>query len=389
MNLSNVHGAIQLARSGRRTADAGNHKAFERLRVGEQLELNVLKRVDQRTFMVSFGGEQHVMESSMHLAVGARVHAVVTGVGDRLELQYLDPRVSGVSADDRAGVTDDLREPASQSLVSALESRYRVTLGADDHAQIERAVAGAADPSAMALGGLYLAKLGVNVNQPALQAIHEAQRHRGVAEAGAATQIARRDISVLVDQAAGGDDDSTQELAQVIGDAVPEAPAEAMSLAAGSGDLEGGQSDARDPQDLAKLFLNLQDGGSVGYRYGTLPVIVSGQLVELDLVVLQQRQQSDASTPVRRLVMSLRTESFGQVRIDARALDNRLVVTFTGESPRSADELASYGAELRTLLKRLGWNVEGVGYELDAQPGRAARQIIDHVLASGTVDVVL
>jgi hypothetical protein len=201
------------------------------------------------------------------------------------------------------------------------------------------------------------------------------------------TRAGRRDVSVLVDRTNDGDDDAVQELAQVLGDALPEVPSQAKSF--GSGDSAFENREGRDFRELAELFLNLQDDGNVGYRYGTLPVIVAGQLVELDLVVLQSRQQHDAATPTRRLVMTLRTESLGQVRVDARALDNRLVVTFTGESATGAGELAAHGDELRDLLKRLGWNIEGIGYELSTSPQRAARHIIDHVLAAGTVDMVL
>ncbi len=374
--IANVHGAIQLTRSARHAG--GRRDAFDHLHAGDHLTLSVIRRMDSRTYMVSFGGEQHVMESSAQMAVGGQVRAVVTGVGDQLELRYLDTVSPSAEADAKTG------RDTAPTLLSALETRYRLALRANEHTQLEQAVADAANPTAMALGGLFLAKLGVNFNEPALHAIHDAQIGHAAAWL---TRSAPRDVSMLIEQTNDGDDDATQELAQVIGDALPEAPSQAMS--SGSGDADTGNPDARDSTDLAKLFLNLQDDGNVGYRYGTLPVIVADQLVELDLVVLQQRQQPDAATPARRLVMTLRTESFGQVKIDARALDNRLVVTITGESATSADELATRGDELRELLKRLGWNVEGIGYELSATPGRAARHIIDHVLAAGTVDMVL
>lgn len=374
--ISHVHGALQLTRTARH-ASGGRRDSFDSLHAGDQLTLNVIRRVDSRTYMVSFNGEQHVMESSAQMTVGGQIRAVVTGVGDQLELRYLE------TLSPAADEAKTARESAP-SLLSSLETRYRLTLRANEHAQLEQAVEDAANPTAMALGGLFLAKLGVNLNEPALHAMHDAQ----LAHAAALMpRSAPRDVSTVIEKTNDGDDDALQELAQVIGEALPEAPSQAMP--SGSGDADSGNSDPQDSADLAKLFLNLQDDGNVGYRYGTLPVIVADQLVELDLVVLQQRQQESDATPARRLVMTLKTESFGQVRIDARALDNRLVVTFTGETAASAEELSARGHELRDLLKRLGWNVEGIGYELSATPGRAARHIIDHVLAAGTVDMVL
>jgi hypothetical protein len=393
MNLAHVQGAIHLSRASAGAGDPSQRDAFARLQSGDQIVLSVVRRLDQRSFLVSFGGEQHVMDSAVDLPVGSRVRAVVTSVGEQLLLRYVDtPTTTDKSlGDSDTGGSDQASaqqapQPA-QTLVATLESRYHVTLPPEEHSQLEHAVAGAEDPNAMALGGLYLAKLGVALNEPALRAMHEAQREHS--PAFLPQVLAHRDVSPLVDRTNKADDPATRELGQALGSALPETPSVMVSPGSAESDMGSGQSDTRDSAELAKLFLNLQDGGSVGYRYGTLPVIVAGQLVELDLVVLQQRQPSADTTPVRRLVMSLRTDSFGQVRIDAKALDNRLVISFTAEAPSSADDLSAYGSDLRELLRRLGWNVEGIGYQLGSPTERASRQIIQHVLSAGTVDMVV
>jgi len=381
VSITSVHGAIHLARRGQ--VDSRPRDATERHHVGQQLTLHVTRRLDQRTYMVSFGGEQHVLESSVHLAVGSRVRAVVAAMGDQLELRYVDAIVEGGGEEPSGADGASALEP-TPAMVAQLEARYRMTLDAADHSLLESAVNRAADGTAMALGGLYLAKLGVPISDEALQAMHDVQQP--YLPGGAPPPRALTDISALVTRAADGDSQSTQDLAQVIADAVPDAASQSMSFDMGGANT-GDSGSQQDREDLARLFLNLQDGGSVGYRYGTLPVIVGGQLVELDLVVLQQRMKNEAS-PLRRLVMTLRTQSFGQVQVEARALDNRLVVTFTGEAATSAEDLGTYKEEVRGLLARLGWSVEGIGYQLDPQPGRAARHIIDHVLLAGTIDKV-
>jgi hypothetical protein len=114
--------------------------------------------------------------------------------------------------------------------------------------------------------------------------------------------------------------------------------------------------------------------------------MVAGQLVELDLVHFQQRPTASAATQIRRLVMTFDTKTLGPVQVEARALDNRLIITFTGQTTEAATELSAYSGEVRQLAGRLGWNVEGVGYEYGSE-GRAARQIIDHVLSAGSVDM--
>jgi hypothetical protein len=87
--------------------------------------------------------------------------------------------------------------------------------------------------------------------------------------------------------------------------------------------------------------------------------------------------------------MTLDTEELGPLQIEARSLNERLVIRFTGRSAQAAGQLAPYGRDVEELAGRLGWAVDGVEYEYSAGPTRAATQVIRHVLNSGTVDSVL
>jgi hypothetical protein len=348
----------------RRTADGHVSGSFEKFKVGQRLDMSVLQQIEEQQYLVSMAGGQHVVDSSVALNVGARVRAVVVAVGDRLELKYLSSDTTAAGAEEAA--------PAP-GLVAALEARYKITLDPDQHELLERAVSRAADPTSMALGGLFLAKTGNPVEETGLKALYVAQRDDGVARSSAAADVTR-----LVNAAAGGDETAASGLAEML--------AGAFSAQSQSG--QSGQSSADDGGDLSRWLLNIQNDGSVAYRYGTLPVMVAGQLVELDLVHFQQRQATSAVTQTRRLVMTLDTKTFGSLQVEARALDNRLVITFTGQSSEAASDLSTYGGEVKQLASRLGWNVEGVGYEYGRE-GRAARQIINHVLSAGTVDMEL
>ncbi len=385
MTVAHVSGHIHLARSGNRDTEHGpHHDRFARLRVGQEIELNVARRLDAMNYQVSLGGSQHTMESSVPLAVGGRIRAVVVAVGDKLELRYLDTAQASSGADARVDDAPGAAAAPPATLVAELAARYRVQLAPESHAQLERAVGGATDPTAMAFAGLYLAKLGVPITRPSLEALHAAQLDGGMPGVWRGFP---RNVSTLVDGAASGDDGSTMQLASLVADAMPTEVSSGPTPPPPFGaDDDGG--DSSNPGELSRWLLNLQDGGNIGYRYGTLPVIVAGELVELDLVVMQQRPDTEGRSPVRRLVMTLQTQSFGQVRIEARALDNRLLINISGQSPQGAAQLACYQEEVRQLAGRLGWNVEGIGYDLDAQPPGAARNIIDHVLSAGTVDLV-
>jgi hypothetical protein len=377
MTVSHVSAGTHVVGTGaRRSADAHLSGSFEKFRVGQRLDMSVMQQIEEQQYLVSMAGGQHVVDSTVPLEVGSRVKAVVVAIGERLELKYLASDQSGTDAHESPDSSDD--SVSAPTLLASLQARYKITLRPDQHELLERAVSRAADPTAMALGGLFLVKTGNPVAEQGLQAVYQVQSNDGVASkpASAAAEVAK-----LVTEAAHGDSAASADLAELLAGAL-----NTQSPPAGAGDTSSGQSNAQDGDALSRWLLNIQNDGSVAYRYGTLPVMVAGQLVELDLVLFQQRPSAAAATQIRRLVMTLDTQTFGPLQVEARALDNRLVITFTGQSPESATDLASYSGEVRQLASRLGWNVEGVGYEY-GPTGRAARQIIDHVLSAGTVDM--
>jgi len=383
MTVSHVSAGHHVSGSGsRRSADGHLHGPFEKFRVGQQLDMSVMQQIEEQQYLVSMAGGQHVVDSAVPLETGARVRAVVIAVGDRLELRYLASEQSQTEVNESARAAED--DAPGSSLLAGLQARYKITLSPQQHELLERAVGLAADPASMAVGGLFLAKTGNPLDQQGLQAIYTAVQRDAATPASSAG--VSQEVSKLITATANGDDAAASEFAGLLAGALSEGPVATQPLGIGNGDTSSGQPDSGADESLARWLLNVQNDGSVAYRYGTLPVMVAGQLVELDLVLFQQRPSQAAATQIRRLVMTLDTQTFGPLQVEARALDNRLAITFTGQTPDSAAELASYSAEVRQLASRLGWNVETVGYEY-GPTGRAARQIIDHVLSEGTVDV--
>jgi hypothetical protein len=132
--------------------------------------------------------------------------------------------------------------------------------------------------------------------------------------------------------------------------------------------------------------LNSQDGGSVGYRYATLPLLIGGDLTELQVALFTPRYDDVRGRRVRRLVMTLDTPRLREIRIEAKSVDERIVVAIDASTPRAVEALAAREPEVREMLARLGWAVEAVSYGVNVPPDRAARRIVDHVLAAWTVD---
>jgi hypothetical protein len=124
----------------------------------------------------------------------------------------------------------------------------------------------------------------------------------------------------------------------------------------------------------------------VAWRYGTLPLLVGGQLIELDLVMFREREQHGARGGLKRLVMTLDTTHYGRVHVEARAVDSRLMVTLSAASTEAVEVLSTYGNDVRSAIEQLGWAVDEVRYELKAPNAGPAQEIVKHVLSAGTVD---
>lgn len=381
---------------------------WAQLQVGQSLTLRVLNQLAAGRYTATAAGEHHVVESKVVLHVGETIKARVTAVGDKVELRYLGPEESSdteESAEELAADASDAAEQAALLVLQELEEKYAVSLTQAERQTVGALSLAAPRPEVMALGGLYLNKLGMPVEGSAMQALYAAQAWQGDRLTTGATV---HDVASLVHSIQRGETAALQPLAKLMGDAVDPATAhkssqahEEAALAAalianaqnadsrGADSQQRDESDARAMRELARRLLNTQDLGSVAYHFGSLPVVIDNQLIELDLVLFREHESAARAAGMKKLVMSLRTQTLGRVEIVAQALESRLSVFVRTDSAQGSDALAAHGNEVRELVARLGWNVDCVSYRMAPEPERAAAAIVKHVLTAGTLDTVV
>lgn len=347
--------------------------AFETLSIGQNLKLQVLRQLEQQRYEVAFGGRRHVVESRVPLTVGSQIDAQVEAKGNQLELRYLGADQSFELPVAPPSVADGAPVP---EWLAALAQQFRVPLDAQASATIARAAEKAADPALMTRGGLFLQKLAQRVTREDLQALYQAlSASEGQLPAALMQAPIEFDPSADTDEVAA-------TLADALDAASPQSGAGAAPVDADA-DANGGNQD--DAQRALRL-LNLQDEGSVSWRYGTLPLLVGGQLIELDLVMFRERESHATRGSLRRLVMTLDTTHFGRVHVEARAVDSRLMVRLRASTSEAVEVMSAYGADVRAAIEQLGWAVDEIRYEIDPQGGRAAHEVVKHVLSAGSVD---
>lgn len=337
------------------------------------------------------GRAGQAVASSVPLKAGTQLRAVVVSAGARLELKLLDTTggptlVVGDPDPDAGGLEADADEQAVaaptalESQLDTLNARYGVPLTNGDHDRLKAAMKTVAEPRNMALAGLYLARLGLPLTPASLHALYKAQADSPGSQATAPTPL---NLSALL-----------QGLTPRAQSATLEACVDSMDLGlnrpgtVGGGDEQRDRSDPGTDRELARDLLNVPVGVAVARHYGTVPVLISGQLVELQFVALQHRETPREPNPVRRLCMTLATSALGRLQIAAQAQGNRLSITFTSDSTHATEALATHAHEVRELVGRLGWQVDSVVYST-GQPSGAAQTAMTHALLDNTMDQLL
>ena len=346
--------------------------------VGQIVEVSVVDQSGPGRYEVRINGQLHAADSSSALQRGSTVLAVVTAVGDRLDLRAVSP----------------LEDPTLAQALSALAARYRTSLSAAAQRQIVLAASASDAALATLRAGLYLKKLGQDVTATALAALAAAQHVSAPLDAAA-----RAPGTFIMPTADAGPGVVTTTLAQLLERVV--APQDSAGAGAGSfgfADSDPGSRQGRhdrggaaaaaagSPQALKQELLSLSDGGALQYRYATVPLLVGGRLMELDMALFQQRSPMPAMGAPRRLVMSLRTSNLGAVRIVAQSLGANLKVSLASDDQRGVALLSAAMSPMRERLAALGWQVDAVRCELASDIASAGRDIVDHVLSSGSLD---
>lgn len=351
---------------------AGLSSTAEDLAVGQLVEVTVIDRSGDGRYGVRINGQPRTAGSSTPLEPGTTVRAVVTRVGDRLELRAVTPAEG----------------PAVAQALAALAARYRVELSAA--AQREIVVAAGREDAALATlrAGLYLNKVGADVNPDALAVLVAAQQPPPPPSDGAAghrSAIALTNSNLTTRSA-------TATLGQLLERVLAQDDAGlGAEVGTGFGNPDSGKQQqgkqGHGGRATAQELLGLSDGGALSYRYATLPLLVAGRLIELDMALFQQT--SSASVSPRRLMASLNTDRLGTVRIVAESLRSSLSITLTSTSERGVAVLTTTLGTLRERLRGLGWQVDSMRCEFATDISSAGREIIDHVLSTGSLDRTL
>lgn len=404
-------GSLQPGQGSRFFLPGANEFASS-LTVGQIIKGRVMRQYDGGRYQVSFDGQERVVDSAIPLKTGELIHGRVIGIGERVEVQRVH---GGAGTGEERRVADQaawtIASSGGQKLpdqVQALLDRFQVSLSAADQHSLMTAVRAAGDGQAVALAGAMLAKLGLSQAPELLAAVQASLRKARDGKASGAVAAANLDALMAATAGAGPAAAMTQLaglVRQVLEDGLAGDPhrttVDATGQRAGAAVEAGsdtpaqdGQADAGDgSRQLGLWLLNAQTDGAVAHRMGTIPLLVAGRLVEVEIALFEERPNRGTKSELqhRQLVFSLRSDTFGPMEIAARMAGDRVRLRVATEDETKTGMLAAHMQHLKDLLAEQGWVVDEIAYATQRPDGSSAgaRAVIDHVISADSLNRVM
>lgn len=377
-----------------------------RLTLGQIIKGRVLRSYGDQRYALDFDGQRKVVDSAVPLTNGELVHGRVIGLGERVTLQRVRPEL---------GATDGLAptEPQAidtgntgESAIAALFERYQARLDPAQLHVLQRLASMSPAPEQAALAGLVLSKVGLQMTPELVRAVFAALSKRddeglfalpaqALALAGARAASDSDAVPALADWLSRAAADIPEaRLRDIRGEGRGETRGEAFDADrgadGGAGDGEG--SGAGD--DLARWILNAQTGGAVAHRVATLPLLLDGELVELDVALFAQtggdaEREHEPADGIRHreLVFALTTATLGHLEIRARLANGHLRLRIAADSSSTTQWLAEHADELGAGLQRIGWEVDEQRYEsrVAGAPNGVLASVVEHLISPGSL----
>jgi len=148
----------------------------------------------------------------------------------------------------------------------------------------------------------------------------------------------------------------------------------------------GKQQDAWPEQALAHALLNQQVDGSVQHRITTIPFVIDGELIELNIGFVDQRntKPGQEQTAHHRVVFSLQTQALGGVAIDGVLTGNHVQLKLASDEIDGYAAFEAHTQALQEALQQAGFEVDALRYEitsaqdLPSAPWLALRNVIQN-----------
>lgn len=363
-----------------------------KLALGQIIKGQVLRSYEGGRYLVSFGGHEKVVDSSVPLKPGELIQGRVTGLGDKVELKrvYSGDAGSLNSQNTEVGRAAFIGNKWDGMLLDTMR-QHQVRFSNSDKAVLMSLLKKSTSPELLMLTAIALVKQGIPLKSDLLKELMNLQASRNSASVTAGDEVIQlaSDPMAKTESSAAAPEVFGKAIASLLGrqqseDATEMAPVRDGVLDQNANDQgEGDSADSHDERtaDLWRV-LNIQVDGSVQHRFTRIPIWLSGRLVEVDIAIYEQRQQARSVDSIhhRRIVFSLDMEMLGKVDIDVLLASNSINLNVTCDNAESTRCLIDHGQYLIRDINAFGWELGRVSYTTESYDhlNQVVNSVVEH-----------
>jgi len=421
MSIDNISQSLQqaLAKLTHQLTIKGEGDFAKTLNLGQIIKGKVLRHYEGSRYLVSFNGQEKVVDSAIPLKTNELIYGRVIGLDDQIKLQRVATNVAAEGGD----VASKISSPSGHSslsdnerLLADLYSKYKATLTDNERALVVSQMNKSGNANLIALSSLVLSKLGLLQAPEFLRGLNrnlQGNKNNNpsklspvlrmtVAEQDDAHLAIKRDSTTATQQIAGMllaglQEGGYQEEQQLSDEKVSDDQWLHPELNSLTDNNQGqGQYGSRreDYQEwlLGRWILNMQNEGSVSHRLSTFPVWFGDNLVEVNLAMFDQRKDVlPDRLQHKMIVFSIKTDYLGSIEIKLTCVDRNLNMDVLADSEYTAVCLAGYIDELKNSLQELGWTIGDITYASvqSFDEDRLVKTVMEHHITQNSLNQLI
>jgi hypothetical protein len=355
-----------------------------KLRAGIELNQLLTGKVEQDLgqgkYAVQIRGESLVVESKSPLKANDIIHGRVVGVGEKIEMQRIFKEKATADNQNVKNQNIEYLYSLGKNGYRAVEilQNYRVKLSAEELQVLANALKNTSSPDTTVLTAVVLNKMGVQITEGTLNTIYP------VLDSRLKQKFNLHNITAHLDFIAANESHANSQtitelaafLSAVI-DKLPDTPnidqspvtdshvQTADDQAMNFGQDESGQNQQNNHNlfDPSRILLNAQSDSSISHRVSVVPFIVNEQLVEVDVALFSQKQNSATNiNKHKRIVLSLNLDMLGKIDVEINLVGKHARINMDTEKNIITNELVKYMPVLKQEFEQYDFRIDELSY---------------------------
>lgn len=376
------------------------------LQIGQVLFGKVLRVYQDKSYLVDLNGQQHVVDSTIPLRQDEVFRGKIVSLGERVVLEKIvAPDSSAI--EENTLPSSGLLDRGLTADLNAFIQQHQNIFSTRDWNTLIRAAKKTDSPQTVLASAVYLQKLSLPFNVSMAvnlsnYLLNDSQLRSTLLKETLHLNTALKlshdaapnevTIPLLADFIRKRADESLDHIRSVLQQAKSASPESSSTIQAVHQRDTDNAGDLFD-QAVVQWLLNVQAGGVVAHRVIILPLVIDGNLVELEMALFDQNENTDIASQLKSKVihLSLSLESFGKLGVTVNSVNKNLRVLFTSEEERGLQSLATHNRELTHQLEQLNFRVDELKYQTNTQGFSSSipQSVVDMVVNTNSFSVLV